>query len=767
LVELPRSLEVKRPAPSTRRLLDHVEERGGHRIEILKMTDDRRQPVSFRKRLWSPDGKVLYGLTSSNGLMRIDAEKWEVTAEYHPWTPTLGFRDIAWSSAGLVCVEASGNDDLSRETPWICLQPREPLIRNHPALRLMVLDPESFKTRHSWYVWGDRLAGHPNSSVIYIYRSPPLLLTARENLLVVDTVRGELLNAIDGNSLRPADDVVRKSDVVVRRFDRPGVSVDCILISPDGKWLLNVPDTRNDQSDAKSAVDISRFRINGPRLTCEQRILNLDKDERTPIKLTGDSRYVCTSEHSGPGYFFLDLTNFSRYVGSPESYSSGGPFAIDCDAKTIYFERTVQREVVENPRQGSITKWEFGIHIVQDGRTQSIPWPSDVGDLDVRPGHRGVFVVPRLTDQGTDCYWIEHATAGHAWSFEQKTDAAAPTSAGDEPKLQPETPANPLEPDPTRKGVLAIPIRAVWACWAPDGKAFVVVDLEGVIHRFEGATPRETRRLSFGKFRQTIATSAGLVIGDEKDKEFTLIDYESLAPVRKLDGLSRAAGNPLHSRIVGATEDGISVIDASTGKLVAQAKMDELAYQKLPGHPRLGSLAILNDGRRIVYNDCGQIVYSETKVALLHVKGTSLEVEFPPADSLHRRRMTSHLDQRIGTTLDVVEPADRHALDQYVRNLTPPTARQSGQPFIVFSRSGNEIRVEKGKMTVLDPKGGRIRDDRPHGLRVVPNPFDERKLLLYTDGPFTGLPSYLVQETIDLRPSRATTTRRRPTTRVP
>ncbi len=423
LAELPRSLEVKKPPAGTRKLLDQFEERGKHRVAILKMTDDRKQIVSFRKLLWSPDGKVLYGLTDRNGLMRIDADTWEVTAEYHPWTPELGFRDIAWSSAGLIGMEAGGLDDSSRRTPWICLQPGEPPIRNHPSFRLMVLDPETLSTRHSWYVWGDRVAGHPKSGHVYVSFNRAPFSPERGHLFVIDAARGELLNAIDGNLLRPADDVVRKRDIGESGWLSPGVSIDCPEVSPDGKWLLTLPERRGDHPDLSEPVEFTRFRIEGAHLACEQRIRNLVKDQNTPIKLTGDSRYVCTSDHREPGYFLLDLTNFSRTVGSVDTYSTGGAFAIDSDAKTAYIQRTF---VPVETGRGPPANWKFSIEVVQDGRSESIPWHGNVGDLVIRPAHRGVFVQPQPGPE-TNCYWIEHPTAGHVWPFEQKPPVG-PTS---------------------------------------------------------------------------------------------------------------------------------------------------------------------------------------------------------------------------------------------------------------------------------------------------------------------------------------------------
>jgi hypothetical protein len=742
LAELPRTLEVNRPQPGTRKLLARVEERGGHQVEILELTSPRGQPIALRKHLWSPDGKILYILTDFNGLMRIDADDgWQVTAEFYPRMRELGFVDIAWSSAGLVCLEATGLDDGSQQTPWICLEPSEPPKRSHPAFRMLVLDPVSLTTIHSWYVRGDHLAGHPKSGQVFVARSGAPVTMERGKLVVVEVLRGELMNVIDGESLRPKNDVVRKSDVIARAVDHPGVTVDRPVISPDGKWLLNLPDPAGDHAELTVAADISRFRIDGPRVTCEERIQNLDKDERAPFKITDDSQYLCTSDHRKPGYFLLDLANLSRYAGSAETYSTGGAFALDGETKTIYLERTIER-VAEN-------KWEFGIYIVHDGKTETIPWPGDVSDLDIRPQHRGVFVVTRLT--GSDCYWISHESAGHARPIVEKAATSTPQEDSKR-ELKSEVPAQPLEPDPTRREGVSIPIRAVWASWTPDGKAFIVIDLEGIIHRFDGATHRETRRLSFGKFRQTIATAAGLVIGRERDQSFTLIDYESLSPIRQLLPLMRTAGNLLHSRIVGASEAGLRVVDVSTGKVVAESSLDRLAYEKLPGDPRFGSLAILNDGNCILYNDCGQTRGHETKIAILHVKGSSLDVEIPPSTSFRRPRHTGELYLRISSALDVVAPADRHALDQYVRNLTPVSSRPRAS-LIVFSQTGKQFRRENGRESVWDEKGNPIVGVRFGGPRVVPNPIDETRLLYYSDGPFTGLPSYLVEQKIKFPPA--------------
>jgi hypothetical protein len=415
LREVPHALEFRAPLGG-QKLAGSVQQEGAWRIRPVALLDDKRNPVHHLKHLWSSDGRMLYVLTDKGGLMQIDADNWEVKFAFHPWDRSLGFVDIAWSSTGLIALQSSGAVDPSWGTPWIALDPDPHVDSRHPNFRLFVLDPQAMQARKCWFVRGHRLAGHPGSAQVYVSFVADQRLGGRGRLQVIDTARGQISNSIEGTAVR-AESQVEKEPPRGGSAGEPGVSVDCPVLTPDGKWLLNLPEPSGFEQNP--FAEISRFRIGGPRLQCEQRIRNLTRNANTRIKSTTDSRYLCLSYQQDPGFYFLEIADFSRparSIANDESYDrmfvdrNGGAIAVDSETKTLFVLPPAER--VETK---TLVRVIQGDHVVTlPLRANANVYPLLPDDLDLRPKHHGVFASTLES-----CYWIEGGEAASLWRFER------------------------------------------------------------------------------------------------------------------------------------------------------------------------------------------------------------------------------------------------------------------------------------------------------------------------------------------------------------
>ncbi len=593
-------LKFVAPPAHRRAIADEVEERDGWRLRQLKLLNRENKPTTARKHLWSPDGRRLYLVAEGVGLTVIDAERWETLFEPHPEGERTGH--IAWSAAGLIVLHVGGGRDLSVGTPWFELEGKEPA-------HLSVLDPVTLEVRKCWEVGGLRVAAHPESPIVYVSQWTDQYC----RLLVIDAKRGELLNMIEGGTLRPKEELLT-TVVPSEFFNKPpeGVVVDGPAISPDGKWLLNVPEPYVYESMARRSL-LCRLEIDGPRLRCQQR-LGIGPAKARLTKLSPDGRFVCICDPSGSGYGLLELTDFSQYLGAMAWEKYGGPFAVDSDSKTIY-----------------VAAWsgDFGQQVVlkavQNGESSIIPLDTKTDplmefplsreeaiiDLDVRPKHPGLLVLGKAGN-----YWIEGGKPADKWPFER---IVTPESKPPNSTLKSEVPAKPLEPDPSWSRSPRVKLKADWLQWTPDGTAFLVASGE-TFHRFDGATHRETHRLHFGQFRRVIATSAALAVSDATDKTVTLIRYETLEPIRQLAPLERFSGNAAHPRIVGYNHGAIVMFDVATQKVVAKVLQEQLNH-RWPRDRRTDRaiLASLVDGERVFLH--------RDRLAILRVRDDQLEIE--------------------------------------------------------------------------------------------------------------------------------------------
>lgn len=568
-------------------------------LSFLKPPYRKRLSVVFRG--WSEGGRYGYALFRG-GLLKVDVDRGRIEGGIQ----LNDIQDAVLSSAGLVVLYTfSANKDGTLGTPWIQLRG---LSRDD--FRLLVLDPDTLRVRNSWAVRGRRIAGHPGSPIVYVSQFD-LRRQGRSSsrLLVIDVERGRLIEAVEEETLRPAVEVLAQAEL------RGGPPRDYValrppVVSPDGRWLLVIPESNRGQQQ-----EVTRLRIEGTRLHCEQR-LQCAIDPETTATISSDSRYLCVpNSQQGPGCSLLQLDDFTKFVGSvAKEPRSGrqprptiGQFAAHGESKTAYV-------VTPQAKSGRL----MDLRIVRGKQAAIVPLGARIYGLGFRPTRAGVLVTGESAH-----YWVEGGDSALQWAFESPNTLTDPNQlfTAVDPGIAPVVLDNPAVFEPDFKRGIRVNYTARQACWSPQGDAFFATTEWGVA-RFDDQTQRQTSTLSFDeRVGDAFPTASGLVVSTDKET-LTLLDFKTLAPVWQFDGLTHAAGHPAHDLVVGFQKGAIVVIDARQQKFLAQATADKLDHQLKPP-PRspldVRRLAIFADGRRILM--------LSHRLAVLRIDGSGIEVD--------------------------------------------------------------------------------------------------------------------------------------------
>lgn len=520
-----------------------------HRLNTI--VEQSGKTDRFRKVLASTTGNWLYVLTNDGHLLQIDVVTWEVTTAINR---SDGFRDMCWSSAGLVLLKSEGRLT-SRNVDLTIVEPLPGNRPTQPKDLLLILDPESLEITYALAIGGQSLAGDPEQDLVYVDQS------ADHRIAVVNVADGTLVNSVTHRSLIGPKEP---------ELPLPPGSIDDLSLIGNGSAL--VCRLRKTLRDGNS--NIYRFAISGVNIAPEESSGLIPVVE--PFHTSPDGQVVSfTSKTTQSGLNFFPTANIGGSGHSLYTKFPATQHALDAASRSIVYSQPVTTSGMRI--EGDYGKIE--LHVRRADKTFVIPLGlENIIDMVSLPGERGILVT---TDKST--LWMEFVSKAPQWTFEKQTPATLPISRCEIASFVPQ------EPMPWTKATNEKELQnftnSKRLFWGPKRTAFYALTGE-TIHRFDAATKTETHRWTAEKIESTygrivpgfFATPDGLIFDQKNNRTVYLLSFEDLSPVWQLPTsyAYRPSGSPLHNRVVAMCKAGIVIFEAASARVVARASFMDL-----------------------------------------------------------------------------------------------------------------------------------------------------------------------------------------------
>ncbi len=670
----------QQPPANRRKLVDQSSRQGDWKINRLRLLDAEGYDLTVSKVLWSPDGRYMFVMSNAGAVLQVDTDNWNVVFAHLPTVTNDFVRDIAITSAGLVILQNnSGYADAARDTAWVLAQPAKHVPGPH-TVSLSLWDTETLHFRKSWLLMGNRITGSPNSPYLYV--------THLDRLLVVDTVRGELVNGFLRSAATPKSEW---QEATLASVDQgPEVDWNFFDVSPDGKWLMWLGD------------QVDQFRVQGPALHFQLRWSHTRVDTGATFKVSSDSQYLCVPDSNlGGGCVLRSLADPRKTVGTLGRFQYAGQFAINTSSKIGFVFC-----------HGNEYRGPGDVQVVQDSGSTVVKLGADVKDLHPHPKKRGVFV-----EASGHCYWLEGGQPSRQWPFETKRAESIVGSAPESSSAE-----QPVEPIAAKDNVY--PLAATWSAWTADGNAFVALDEAGILHRFDAQSQLETARIPVGSQSRGFMTADGPVLVSENDERLILLSHQDLSPIRTFTHLLQATGNVAHSLITAFQHGELVILDGPTGKVRdrAQAVQIHNLWPHWTGPGSTTAMAIFPDGLRV-------LVFQQDLRVLKFLDGALV------VDYQFRRQPDLVRDFRL-----VVSPDSKAwALGPTIYRLAEQDSRSYLDAKVAFGPTGGFYTLDDGTLRVQDTEQvfGGILHEESLGSDVTDisvHPSDAKQLLVQKRG---------------------------------